>query len=124
MRGGDKGEHYDVSVKCGERVLLPKVRETAENTLIITSGFSCREQIHQGAQRRAHHLAEVMQMALKTGSREEAPTAREEHREKPAPHTEQEKPRSWRRWIGIGAAAAASAGAIWKTTRDRDGERV
>jgi hypothetical protein len=28
-------EHYDISIRCGERVLLPAVREASEDTLII-----------------------------------------------------------------------------------------
>ena len=116
--GFEKGEHHEVSVKCGERVLLPRVREAPAEKLIITCGFSCREQIQQCADRRAHHLVEVMQMALRTGLREEPPNiqAREVHDGEPA------KPRSWRRWIGVGTGAAAlagAAGALWWTTRDR-----
>lgn len=59
-----KGDHYTVSIACGERVLLPKVREAAQETLIITDGFSCREQIEQTTGRHALHIAEVAQMAL------------------------------------------------------------
>lgn len=56
--------HYDVSMKVGERVLLPKVRSVDRDTLVITDGFSCREQIMHGTPRHAMHLAEVIQMAL------------------------------------------------------------
>jgi FAD/FMN-containing dehydrogenase/Fe-S oxidoreductase len=56
--------HYDVSMKVGERVLLPKVREAARDTLVVTDGFSCREQIMQTTPRHAMHLAEVIQMAM------------------------------------------------------------
>jgi hypothetical protein len=45
-------------------VLLPAVRAAAPDTLIVTDGFSCREQVEQSTGRRAYHLAEVMQMAL------------------------------------------------------------
>src|SRR5438045_467856 len=38
---GYEKDHYDISIKCGERMLLPVVRETDEETLIITNGFSC-----------------------------------------------------------------------------------
>jgi Fe-S oxidoreductase len=62
--GYEKGMHYEVSIKAGERVLLPKVREAAEDTLIIADGFSCREQIEQQTARKGLHLAEVLQMAL------------------------------------------------------------
>lgn len=63
--GYEKGSHYDVSVKAGERVLLPTVRSAPDDALIIADGFSCREQIEQLTNRRAHHLAEVIQHALK-----------------------------------------------------------
>ncbi|HJT65534.1 MAG TPA: FAD-binding and (Fe-S)-binding domain-containing protein [Pyrinomonadaceae bacterium] len=61
---GFENEHYDVAMKCGERVLLPAVRAQDKETLIITDGFSCREQIAQTTERQALHLAEVIQMAL------------------------------------------------------------
>ncbi|HEU5198223.1 MAG TPA: heterodisulfide reductase-related iron-sulfur binding cluster, partial [Ktedonobacterales bacterium] len=65
--GFEKGEHYDVSMRAGERVLLPAVRDTPKDALIITNGFSCREQIAQGSDRQALHLAQVLQMALREG---------------------------------------------------------
>lgn len=62
---GYESEHYDISMKIGERVLLPRVREAKPDTLIITDGFSCREQIMHGTRRKALHLAEVIQMAMR-----------------------------------------------------------
>ena len=61
--GFEKGEKYEISVRAGERVLLPKVREAASETLIIADGFSCREQIEQSTNRKALHLAQVLRMA-------------------------------------------------------------
>ncbi|HEX4085309.1 MAG TPA: FAD-linked oxidase C-terminal domain-containing protein [Chthoniobacteraceae bacterium] len=61
---GFEKEHYDVSMKCGERVLLPAVREAAKETLVIANGFSCREQVRQTTDRVPLHLSEVIQMAL------------------------------------------------------------
>jgi FAD/FMN-containing dehydrogenase/Fe-S oxidoreductase len=61
---GFESEHYDISMKIGERLLLPAVREADAATEIIADGFSCREQIRQGTGRRALHLAEFMAMAL------------------------------------------------------------
>jgi Fe-S oxidoreductase len=61
---GFEESHYDVSVACGERVLLPRVRETPPDALVIADGFSCREQIVQETGRRAVHLAEVLRMGL------------------------------------------------------------
>lgn len=56
---------FDVSVNIGELVLLPAVRAAAQDTLIITNGYSCREQIEQCGERKALHLAEVLQMAIR-----------------------------------------------------------
>lgn len=61
---GYEADHYDISMKVGERILLPRVRQAARDTLIIADGFSCREQIAQGTHRHAMHVAEVLQMAL------------------------------------------------------------
>ena len=62
---GFKPEHYDVSIKAGELGgLLPAVRAAAADTLIITNGYSCSEQIAQCTQRRALHIAEVALLAL------------------------------------------------------------
>jgi Fe-S oxidoreductase len=61
-------EHYDVSMACGERVLLPKVREASPDTLVVADGFSCRTQIEQGdTGRRALHVAQVLKMAREHG---------------------------------------------------------
>jgi FAD/FMN-containing dehydrogenase/Fe-S oxidoreductase len=62
--GFEKGEHYDVSIACGERVLLPAVRDAKPDELIIANGFSCREQIAQTTDRQALHPAQVIKMAL------------------------------------------------------------
>ena len=61
---GFEKKHYEISVKIGEQVLLPAVRQAAPDTLIMTNGFSCREQIAQLTPRRPLHLAEVVHMAL------------------------------------------------------------
>jgi Fe-S oxidoreductase len=65
---GFEAEHYDVSVKCAERVLLPSVRNADENVLVIADGFSCHEQILQLSGRRPLHTAEVAAMALREGN--------------------------------------------------------
>lgn len=61
---GFEKEKYSVSVQCGERVLLPRVREASSSTILIADGFSCREQIAQLSNRRAMHTAQVLQLAL------------------------------------------------------------
>ncbi|HEX5470804.1 MAG TPA: FAD-linked oxidase C-terminal domain-containing protein, partial [Lacipirellulaceae bacterium] len=65
---GFEKQHYDVSIACGERVLLPAVRKADENTLIIANGFSCREQVEQCTNRKTFHLAEVLHMAIEQES--------------------------------------------------------
>jgi FAD/FMN-containing dehydrogenase/Fe-S oxidoreductase len=62
--GYEKGSHYDVSIKAGERVLLPAVRNADESTIVVTDGFSCRQQIEQQTGRKSMHLAQLIQLAL------------------------------------------------------------
>jgi FAD/FMN-containing dehydrogenase/Fe-S oxidoreductase len=61
---GFEAEKYEVSVKIGERVLLPAVRRADADTLIIADGFSCFQQIEGLAGRKPLHIAEVLQMAI------------------------------------------------------------
>jgi FAD/FMN-containing dehydrogenase/Fe-S oxidoreductase len=65
--GYERGEHYEVSIKAGERLLLPRIREASEHMLILTDGFSCHSQISHGSDRGALHLAQVIQMAIHDG---------------------------------------------------------
>jgi Fe-S oxidoreductase len=60
--GFDK-DKFAVSQAVGERVLLPAVRSAPTETLIVSDGFSCREQIFQATGRRAIHLAEAILLA-------------------------------------------------------------
>lgn len=69
--GYEKGEHYDISLKVGEHELLPAVRNADKETLIVTDGFSCREQIDQETDRKGLHIAQVLQMALREGENAE-----------------------------------------------------
>jgi Fe-S oxidoreductase len=63
--GFERGEHYDVSVACAERVLIPEIEKSRHDTWIIADGFSCREQIAQATHRRALHIAEVLRMSVR-----------------------------------------------------------
>ncbi len=62
---GFEEEKYEVSIRAGERVLLPAVRNAPKDALIIANGFSCREQILQATDRQALHLAQVILMAMR-----------------------------------------------------------
>jgi FAD/FMN-containing dehydrogenase/Fe-S oxidoreductase len=66
---GFEKEKFAVSQAVGERVLLPAVRGAAADTLIVSDGFSCREQIEQSTGRKPMHVAEVLQLALQRKSR-------------------------------------------------------
>ena len=57
---GFEKEKFEVSQTVGERVLLPAVRRIDPATVIVTDGFSCREQIAQNSTRRAVHFAEAI----------------------------------------------------------------
>lgn len=61
--------HIGISKAVGELVLLPAVRAVGDDTVILTNGFSCREQIRQGAGREVQHLAEFLQMAHQRAAR-------------------------------------------------------
>ncbi|MFA5815234.1 MAG: hypothetical protein WC865_06405, partial [Bacteroidales bacterium] len=61
---GFEKEHFDLSMKVGELVLFPRVREADEKDLICASGTSCRHQILDGTGKRALHPVEVLFDAL------------------------------------------------------------
>jgi hypothetical protein len=44
-----KSEHYDVSKKISELVLIPAIKAAGNETLVVANGFSCRHQIHDFA---------------------------------------------------------------------------
>jgi Fe-S oxidoreductase len=71
---GFEKDKYAISQAAGERVLLPAVRQTSAETLIVSDGFSCREQILQATGRQAVHLAEALQIAM--GQRKTPDTTR------------------------------------------------
>jgi len=107
--------HYDVSRRVGELVLLPAVRAADKDTLIITDGFSCREQIAQLTDRRALHTAQVLQMALHGGARQTGPYV-----ESAIERTRLEGERSQRRAAMIMGGAVLAAGALlWGVMRRR-----
>jgi len=57
---GFEKDKFAVSQTLAERVLLPAVRAAHAETILVSNGFSCREQIKQNTPRRAVHLAEVL----------------------------------------------------------------
>jgi len=113
---GFEEDKYEVSIACGERVLLPAVRKADLSSLIIADGFSCKEQIAQGTPRHALHLAEVMQIALHHpahGGREVYP---EEELERPRREAQR---RSMQRAGAATLGALAAAGLLWWALKKR-----
>ena len=61
--GFEKG-HYEVSMACAERVLLPAVRAADPDVAVLADGFSCRTQLRQAGTREPVHLAQLAAAAL------------------------------------------------------------
>jgi FAD/FMN-containing dehydrogenase/Fe-S oxidoreductase len=57
--------HFDMSQTLAERELFPKIRNAAEDAVILADGFSCRTQIAQGTTAEAAHLSQLLQRAIK-----------------------------------------------------------
>ncbi|MBI5218497.1 MAG: FAD-binding protein [Bacteroidia bacterium] len=62
---GYEKEHYDISMKVGELILFPEIRNTKNDVIIAAPGTSCRQQIKDGTGRTAKHPAEILYEALK-----------------------------------------------------------
>ncbi len=62
---GFEKEHYDLSMKIGELVLLPTVRNQPDEVIIAAPGTSCRHQVKDGTGKIALHTIEVLFNALK-----------------------------------------------------------
>lgn len=108
--GYEKGERYDVSVGAAERVLLPAVRKASHDTLIMTNGFSCRGQIEQGSDRKALHLAQIIQLALRNGGRTGQPATRDRQRKTASARIGLRRAMA----IGAGLMAGGLLAARWK----------
>ncbi len=65
--GFEKG-HYDVSLACAERVLLPAVRAADPDVAVLADGFSCRVQLRQAGAHKPVHLAQLAARALGLGT--------------------------------------------------------
>jgi Fe-S oxidoreductase len=57
--GAERG-HYDVSVGVAELQLLPAVRDSDDDAVLLADGFSCRTQIEALTTRTGEHLAELL----------------------------------------------------------------
>jgi Fe-S oxidoreductase len=98
---GFEKKHYDIAVACGERKILPTVRDASSDTYILADGFSCREQIRQGTGRKPLHLSQLIQKALAKEAPGELGAKRRRRLRTLAP------------WIAAGAVAAGTGAALW-----------
>src|SRR5262249_20507341 len=104
---GFEKEKYEISMRIGERVLLPKVREAERTTLIVADGFSCREQIAQSTSREALHLAQLLQMALRDGPAGPKGDLSERH------YVEEHRGPDLRKVAAVAGGFALFGGIIW-----------
>jgi FAD/FMN-containing dehydrogenase/Fe-S oxidoreductase len=104
---GFERDHYDISVKIGERRLLPAAREAGEGTLLIADGFSCKTQVKELTDRRPLHIAQVMAMARDHGPQGPPGALPERH----YPDVEPASPRRAAKAAGVAVAVLGAAGA-------------
>ena len=61
---GFGADTIDISLAMAELALLPAVRKSSLDTLIVADGTSCRHQIRDGTEREALHVARVLANSL------------------------------------------------------------
>jgi FAD/FMN-containing dehydrogenase/Fe-S oxidoreductase len=113
------GEPYEVSVRAGERKLLPAVRSASADTVLLADGYSCRTQVahlqgsEEGADgpRRPLHLAELLRTLVDGQLVTDATDA----------DRARGLTRRDRRTLTALGTAAAVAGAAWRVARRRWG---
>ncbi|MFP5019695.1 FAD-binding and (Fe-S)-binding domain-containing protein [Pseudonocardia phyllosphaerae] len=62
---GFEDGHYDVSMACAERALLPALRSAEPAVDLLADGYSCRTQVRQAGEREPVHLAQIAVRALR-----------------------------------------------------------
>ena len=116
--GFEGGEHYDVSVEAGERVLLPAVREAATPDTRRGRRLQLpRSRSSSGLAAAALHLAQLLHMALEgvKPSDSQAPETTYETMLAGESEYRLQAPLSQRMLVGLlGASVIAGAGAIWR----------
>jgi Fe-S oxidoreductase len=64
---GYEVEHLEVSKQMAELSLLPSIRNQPD-AIVVANGVSCRHQIHDGSEKQALHVAQVLAMHLQEKS--------------------------------------------------------
>ena len=108
--------------------MLPAVRKTDDETLIIASGFSCHEQIVQQTIEKPLHIAEVLRMAMTDGTprpreplKASSPKSTTPQNEHDVDHQHQVEPGGGV-LAGAGAVLAGLAGALLLTRKKKHDE--
>jgi FAD/FMN-containing dehydrogenase/Fe-S oxidoreductase len=65
---GFETEKFAVSKTIAQDGLLPAIQSASPDTIIVSDGFSCREQISQLGHRQAQHFAEVLARGCNPGA--------------------------------------------------------
>jgi Fe-S oxidoreductase len=61
---GYQQSNYNLSRQIAELVLLPSIRKLPQDTRIVATGASCRQQIHDLLNIKAYHPAEILRQQL------------------------------------------------------------
>jgi FAD/FMN-containing dehydrogenase/Fe-S oxidoreductase len=61
---GYESEHYDLSMTVGDDRLFPAVKSASDDTVVVATGVSCRQQIAHGGGRQAVHPVELVRSAV------------------------------------------------------------
>ncbi|MCJ8330386.1 MAG: FAD-binding oxidoreductase, partial [Lentisphaeria bacterium] len=61
---GYEEEHYEISMKIANQRLFPAIKEASDNTVIVANGHSCRCQIYDGLDKKAVHIAQLLETHL------------------------------------------------------------
>lgn len=105
-----------MSEACAERVLLPRLREEDESTVVLADGFSCRTQIHEfdSGGHEGVHLAELLASALPPGPATEPGAPGSAYGTAPGARPAAPGPRA--RALALAGTAAAAVGAAAAAT--------
>ncbi|MFD6063351.1 FAD-binding and (Fe-S)-binding domain-containing protein [Rhodococcus wratislaviensis] len=61
---GFEADHYDLSMQVAEQALAPALRDSPEDAVVLTDGFSCHMQVRQlDPSRSSQHLAQLLDPA-------------------------------------------------------------
>jgi FAD/FMN-containing dehydrogenase/Fe-S oxidoreductase len=65
---GMERKNYELSMKIGEQLLFPTIRQLGDGIKVAMPGTSCRQQLLDGTGRRAYHPVEILYQAMKASS--------------------------------------------------------